>query len=1224
MSTTAHHPPAAGGSSSFHLHSSANTRQDHPNSRNSHYGLGHPSHSDMDGADGYHSERSFGAIHNDARGDTYVRGQYTQRQSDYEYRGGATWIHGASWADDMSGDESFLGHSSTKTPATSFENTPRRLLNGHENLAAYNKTAENGPSSAGPIPAYQGSKRRGTETMTKGSLQRKPGQSCGLADSMAGTLLSLTVVRTFREMTTQTTEDDMNGDTVWNGVRISCVPSIDSTPTTAISSAVETEDWHSSSTFLPSLPLETGPPYTDVPVVDRGRSTPLIQVQQSSHPSSVAQSLVDPARSLSRTSDSSTHSKIAVPEQTLSSQQHKREVEGQQGNKQQFIQEREKGKDEEGTSSASEPEAFTSSKSADSLPSTTYTTSAPSISTSTPKVAEMDPWTSAATITVPTAPKVIDSDSLTSTATIAVPITPKVTDADPRISATAATASPTAVPKVTEADPWTSTGVITIPTTTKVAEADPWTSTGVITVPTTTKVAEADPWTSTGVITVPTTTKVVDVDPWTSTGTITVPTAPKVVEVDPGTSTATVAVPTAPKVVDIELQTSATTPAATPTAMPTAAEAVPWATATSAATTTMSKSAEVDPWTSTEPIVITATTSTALKLSESDSKSLSKTTLTTSATTPATTAATTTTTAPVFSWTATETSKGAGALVDWSTGQVAEFPAEVKPKLMPITQRWETSYGAELEEGGAPERNAQQQWQDKNPSISKEDPWMSNNTSESRGRERDRGSTRQQNVDRGTHEQGGFEDQQSDRKEDSSGPHQHNDSQEGQKKKSSTRSTSVSSNSSSSTNSSSRASNHQSTQFGSQHQQQQRSMQSGSSADHRGAHQGRKPLTSAERFEQSLMHNNYAESQYPDGVGNTGNAYRTGAPQSDPNHTFNSYGQNNKSGGYGLNNNPDLSRPFADTQYGRSGYHNTGPGGRGSGPHNRYNPQQQQPYIQRQYGSNNTSHPTFQQQQPYYQQHQQYQAAFQHNQYSQSRQQPRPGYGYNNRPQGNANKNAGRSTASHIGGNQYANPNVVTVSVPEGSDFTATTAAVLSQTSALGQAQSAGTVSLTSDYTQSSRSSSPEDGFRNQRSASVSSAVSGKDFGAGSGSVYQNVSTTADTHTGPEKGTKLATSNDFFSFLEATKAFVPSTSAAGSTGHKGKKKPETDKENTRGAEANSVQLNSGGRNAEFQDKKNGSISETPIVPSLISIADDEAISGSPGSSSSTSNVRRDL
>ncbi|CAO3574769.1 unnamed protein product [Mortierella alpina] len=36
----------------------------------------------------------------------------------------------------------------------------------------------------------------------------------------------------------------------------------------------------------------------------------------------------------------------------------------------------------------------------------------------------------------------------------------------------------------------------------------------------------------------------------------------------------------------------------------------------------------------------------------------------------------------------TSSQKGVGALVDWSTGLVAEFPAEAKPTLMPITEKW--------------------------------------------------------------------------------------------------------------------------------------------------------------------------------------------------------------------------------------------------------------------------------------------------------------------------------------------------------------------------------------------------------------------------------------------------------------------------------------------------------------------------------------------------------
>ncbi|KAF9277649.1 hypothetical protein BGZ68_009148 [Mortierella alpina] len=39
-------------------------------------------------------------------------------------------------------------------------------------------------------------------------------------------------------------------------------------------------------------------------------------------------------------------------------------------------------------------------------------------------------------------------------------------------------------------------------------------------------------------------------------------------------------------------------------------------------------------------------------------------------------------------WEETSSQKGVGALVDWSTGLVAEFPAEAKPTLMPITEKW--------------------------------------------------------------------------------------------------------------------------------------------------------------------------------------------------------------------------------------------------------------------------------------------------------------------------------------------------------------------------------------------------------------------------------------------------------------------------------------------------------------------------------------------------------
>ncbi|KAF9946890.1 hypothetical protein BGZ70_002976 [Mortierella alpina] len=39
-------------------------------------------------------------------------------------------------------------------------------------------------------------------------------------------------------------------------------------------------------------------------------------------------------------------------------------------------------------------------------------------------------------------------------------------------------------------------------------------------------------------------------------------------------------------------------------------------------------------------------------------------------------------------WGETSNQKGVGALVDWSTGLVAEFPAEAKPTLMPITEKW--------------------------------------------------------------------------------------------------------------------------------------------------------------------------------------------------------------------------------------------------------------------------------------------------------------------------------------------------------------------------------------------------------------------------------------------------------------------------------------------------------------------------------------------------------
>ncbi|KAG9325158.1 hypothetical protein KVV02_003575 [Mortierella alpina] len=39
-------------------------------------------------------------------------------------------------------------------------------------------------------------------------------------------------------------------------------------------------------------------------------------------------------------------------------------------------------------------------------------------------------------------------------------------------------------------------------------------------------------------------------------------------------------------------------------------------------------------------------------------------------------------------WGETTGQKGVGALVDWSTGLVAEFPAEAKPTLMPITEKW--------------------------------------------------------------------------------------------------------------------------------------------------------------------------------------------------------------------------------------------------------------------------------------------------------------------------------------------------------------------------------------------------------------------------------------------------------------------------------------------------------------------------------------------------------
>ncbi|KAF9940109.1 hypothetical protein BGZ67_008288 [Mortierella alpina] len=39
-------------------------------------------------------------------------------------------------------------------------------------------------------------------------------------------------------------------------------------------------------------------------------------------------------------------------------------------------------------------------------------------------------------------------------------------------------------------------------------------------------------------------------------------------------------------------------------------------------------------------------------------------------------------------WGETTSQKGVAALVDWSTGLVAEFPAEAKPTLMPITEKW--------------------------------------------------------------------------------------------------------------------------------------------------------------------------------------------------------------------------------------------------------------------------------------------------------------------------------------------------------------------------------------------------------------------------------------------------------------------------------------------------------------------------------------------------------
>ncbi|KAF9952610.1 hypothetical protein BGZ72_006063, partial [Mortierella alpina] len=39
-------------------------------------------------------------------------------------------------------------------------------------------------------------------------------------------------------------------------------------------------------------------------------------------------------------------------------------------------------------------------------------------------------------------------------------------------------------------------------------------------------------------------------------------------------------------------------------------------------------------------------------------------------------------------WGESPSQKGVGALVDWSTGLVSEFPAEAKPTLMPITEKW--------------------------------------------------------------------------------------------------------------------------------------------------------------------------------------------------------------------------------------------------------------------------------------------------------------------------------------------------------------------------------------------------------------------------------------------------------------------------------------------------------------------------------------------------------
>jgi len=212
MSTSAYHDPSASGSSHLHLYSSASTHQDHPTSHNSHHDPGHSSHSEMDGADGYHAKHSYSSIQkyeclpavvidisdNDldllftksllsfsstGRDDTYVRGQYTQRPRDYEYGGSTNWTHGASWTLDTNGDrEGYLGHSDHKTFATSLDKTPRRLLSGRENLVAHKKSAEDGALFSGPIPAYQGGKGNGAETTTKDSLQKKLGQSSGLAD----------------------------------------------------------------------------------------------------------------------------------------------------------------------------------------------------------------------------------------------------------------------------------------------------------------------------------------------------------------------------------------------------------------------------------------------------------------------------------------------------------------------------------------------------------------------------------------------------------------------------------------------------------------------------------------------------------------------------------------------------------------------------------------------------------------------------------------------------------------------------------------------------------------------------------------------------------------------------------------------------------------------------------------------------------------------------------